>query len=192
MTIPRIAFLSLLLVACVGGPPQSALVYYDIPGATEALPAPLRSLDVIPATWLAGNSMYYRLAYADGSRREHYAETRWTAQPSEMLGVRLQRSLMASADSAGVAGGSTNLCRLRLDIDDFVQVFDTQGSSRLVLEARASLYGAQQAVLTRRLLSLSQPAGADARSAAAASGPLVDALTRELQGWIKLECKKPS
>jgi cholesterol transport system auxiliary component len=193
MTIPRITFLSVLLAACAGGPPpQSSQVYYDVPGEPAALPAPLRSLDVIPVSWLAGNSMYYRLAYADGGRREHYADTRWTAQPSELLAVRLQRSLMGSTESDVVASNNVTLCRLRLDIDDFVQVFDTQSSSRLVFEGRASLYGAQQVVLKRRLVNLSQPAGADARSGAAASGPLADALSRELQAWIKQECKKTS
>ena len=83
-------------------------------------------------------------------------------------------------------------CRLRIELDDLVQVFDKPGSSRLVLDARATLYGTQQSVLARRSLSLSQAAGADARSGVAASGALVDALSRELQGWVRQECRKPA
>jgi cholesterol transport system auxiliary component len=188
MTIPRIALLSLLLAACAGTPKQqSNLAYYDVPASVPELPAPLRSLDVVPASWMASNAMYYRLAYAGGSRREHYAESRWTAQPSELLTVSLKRSLMGSAETLS---STTLLCRLRLDLDDLVQVFDAPGSSRLVLEGRATLHGAQQAVLARRAFSLSQPAGADAVAGVAASGPLVNTLARELQTWVRQECRK--
>ena len=190
MTIPRIAFLSLLLAGCAAAPKQQAsLVYFDIPGTPPTLPAPLRSLDVVPASWLASNALHYRLAYTGGSRREHYAESRWTAQPSELVSVRLQRSLMSHAE---LPSSGATLCRLRVDLDDLVQVFDTPGASRLVLEGRATLYGAQQTVLARRMLTLSQAGGADAASGVAASGPLFDGLAKELQTWVRQECKKPS
>lgn len=190
MNIPRIACLLLLpfLTACVSGlRQQSSLVSYDLPGSPPELAAPLRSLDVTTSSWLAGNAMYYRLSYVDGSRREHFAESRWTAQPAELLAVRLQRSLMGADSLKG-----ENFCRLRLDLDDLVQVFDAPGASRMVLEGRATLYGTQQRVLARRGISLAQPAGADARSGVAASATLVDSLARELQGWVREECRKPA
>lgn len=190
MMIPRIALLSLLpaflLTACASRPPaQANLAYYDFSGEPASLPAPLRSVDISSSSWLASNAMYYRLAYADGNRREHYAESRWTAQPAELLGVRLERNLMGAAATPG-----SFLCRLRLELDDLTQVFDQPGSSRLLLEARATLYGTQQTVLARRSLSLSRPAGADARSGVAASGAVVDALSRDLQAWARQECRK--
>ncbi|MBY0342119.1 MAG: PqiC family protein [Rhodocyclaceae bacterium] len=190
MMIPRIALLSLLpallLTACASRPPaQANLAYYDLSGEPASLPAPLRSVDITSSSWLASNAMYYRLAYADGNRREHYAESRWTAQPAELLGVRLERNLMGAVATPG-----SFLCRLRLELDDLTQVFDQPGSSRLLLEARATLYGTQQTVLARRSLSLSRPAGADARSGVAASGAVVDALSRDLQAWARQECRK--
>lgn len=190
MMIPRIALLSLLpallLTACASRPPaQANLAYYDFSGEPASLPAPLRSVDITSSSWLASNAMYYRLAYADGNRREHYAESRWTAQPAELLGVRLERNLMGAVATPG-----SFLCRLRLELDDLTQVFDQPGSSRLLLEARATLYGTQQTVLARRSLSLSRPAGADARSGVAASGAVVDALSRDLQAWARQECRK--
>lgn len=190
MMIPRIALLSLLpallLAACASRPPaQANLAYYDFSGEPVSLPAPLRSVDISSSSWLASNAMYYRLAYADGNRREHYAESRWTAQPAELLGVRLEHNLMGTVATPG-----SFLCRLRLELDDLTQVFDQPGSSRLLLEARATLYGTQQTVLARRSLSLSRPAGADARSGVAASGAVVDALSRELQTWTRQECRK--
>ncbi|HWT53952.1 MAG TPA: hypothetical protein VN066_04030, partial [Rhodocyclaceae bacterium] len=147
--------LSVLLAACSLAPPmqQNATIYYDLPPAKAETGGSLRSLDVVPSSWLAGTAMYYRLAYADGNRREHYAGSRWSGQPAELVGIRLQNSLMSGSGGTGAG------CRLRVDLDDFVQVFDSAQSSRMVLEGRATLYGAQQVVLARRTLSLSQPAG---------------------------------
>lgn len=179
--------LSVLLAACSLAPPmqQNATIYYDLPPAKAETGGSLRSLDVVPSSWLAGTAMYYRLAYADGNRREHYAGSRWSGQPAELVGIRLQNSLMSGSGGTGAG------CRLRVDLDDFVQVFDSAQSSRMVLEGRATLYGAQQVVLARRTLSLSQPAGSDAAGGVAASGPLTAALAGDLRAWIARECPKP-
>lgn len=183
--------LAVLLTACVGGAPKQAEVaYYDLSAepAGLSLPAgaPLRTLDVVPSSWLASNAMYYRLAYADSNRREHFAHARWSAQPSELIATRLQRSLLTGTQSAAP------YCRLRIDLDDLSQVFDGPGSSRLVLDARVTLYGVQQRVLARRSMVLSQPAGADARAGAAVSGALTAELARELHGWVQRECAQPT
>jgi cholesterol transport system auxiliary component len=178
---------ALCLVACSITPPvQRATVHYDFPPpAKRQSSASLRSLDVVPSSWLAGNAMYYRLAYADANRREHFAGSRWSGQPSELLAIRLQGGLLPAASP----GGQEASCRLRVDLDDFAQVFDSASSSRMVLTGRATLYGAQQAVLARRALAYNQPAGVDAASGVAASGPLLDALAADLQGWVEQACR---
>jgi cholesterol transport system auxiliary component len=185
-TISRVFLLMTMaiLAACASRQTQpSNVVYYDMGPSAEVLPSPLRGLDVVPSSWLASSVMHYRLAYADGSRREHYASARWTAQPAELLNIRLQQSLIASAEKAPL------MCRVRIELDDLVQVFDSANSSYLLLEARATLYGAQQLVLARKPLRLQTPAGADAPSAVAASAQLTTQLARELNQWIKQNCK---
>ena len=188
MTPSRFLPLLALLTACSLAPPrqQHNTTYYDLPPFKAESTAALRSLDVVPSSWLAGTAMHYRLAYADGNRREHYAGNRWSGQPAELLGIRLQRSLMSGHEGAGAG------CRLRLDLDDFSQVFDSAQHSRMLLEGRATLYGAQQKVLGRRAVSLSEPAGSDAASGVAASGALGAALIRELHGWIATTCRTPA
>lgn len=192
------ALLSLLLAACVSGPSvQPEVAHYDLPetGAVAASASPLRSLDVVPAPWLAGNAMAYRLAYADAGRREHFSASRWAAQPGELVEVRLKRSLLAgdppamNGNGSGNASAAASACRLSLELDDLIQVFDAPERSQMRLEARATLYGPHLAVLGRRNFSLQQPAGADARSGAAATAALVDSLTRQLQGWIGRDCR---
>ncbi|MBX9849225.1 MAG: PqiC family protein [Rhodocyclaceae bacterium] len=180
----------LLLAACVGGgSPKANVAYYDLSAepvnASVSTGTALRTLDVVPSTWLSGNAMYYRLAYADSNRRESFVNSRWSAQPAELISTRLQRSLLSASQ------GSVPFCRLRVDLDDLSQVFDSERSSRLVLEARATLYGVQQRVLARRTLAISQPAGADAQSGVAASGALTAELARELHVWVQRECVQP-
>ncbi len=183
--------LPLLLTACVGGgPAKTNVAYYDLSAESEKAPIPtataLRMLDVVPSSWLSGNAMYYRLAYADSNRRESFVNSRWSAQPAELLSTRLQRSLLSAPQ------GNAPFCRLRVDLDDLSQVFESAYSSRLVLEARVTLYGAQQRVLARRSFALSQPAGADAQSGVAVSGALTAELARELHVWVQRECAQPA
>lgn len=193
--------LALGLSACVGTPPERGeMAYYDLPGNAAAWPTSLRSLDVAPAPWLAGNAMYYRLAYADASRREHFSGSRWTAQPADLLEIRLKRSLMggreegaaavsAATPAAPPASEAASNCRLRIDLDELTQVFEAPGRSHMQLDARATLYGAHQSILARRVLTLTQPAGADAHAGVAATGVLADQLARELQGWLLRTCR---
>lgn len=185
MKISRIVFVSFLLSACSIAPQrQPEIAYYDLSGTPPDLSAPLRGLDVSPSAWMGGNAMYYRLAYAaDGSRREQYSETRWSAQPADLIETRLKRSLMGS-----MSGESAKGCRLHIDLDDFVQVFDASQTSRLQLDARAVLYDASQSMLARKVFSLSRVAGSNAKSGVAASGDVVDDFARQLQTWVRQSC----
>ncbi|HTH93699.1 MAG TPA: hypothetical protein VL550_00575 [Rhodocyclaceae bacterium] len=185
MKISRIVFVSLLLSACGITPQrQPEVAHYDLPGTPPDLSAPLRSLDVSPSTWMNGNAMYYRLAYAaDGSRREQYGETRWSAQPADLIETRLKRGLIGNMGSEAAKG-----CRLHIDLDDFVQVFDAPEASRLQLDTRAALYDASQNLLARKIFSLSRPAGSNAKSGVVASAEVTDDFAHQLQDWVRQSC----
>lgn len=173
------------LVGCAGRPAQpTSLARYDFPDSGVAQPVlQLRSVEVSASPWLASDAMHYRLAYADGNRREQFAGSRWSAQPAQLLSVRLQRTLIGSSGKAGTT------CHVQLMLDDLVQVFDTNTSSRLLLEGRATLYGPQQAVLARKTLRLDSAAGATAQGGVTASGYLLSQLSRELHDWVRTECR---
>jgi cholesterol transport system auxiliary component len=176
--------LSLVLLAgCVGGAKSvSNVASYDL-GAVLAAPnnrivASLRSIDVFAVAWLDSSAMQYRLQYAANQRRQSYAESRWVAPPPELVGFGLRKRMLS-----GEAGGT---CRLRIDLDEFVQVFDSAKDSRAVLEARAQLVAPTGGeVLARHSFSVSRPAASpDAAGGAAAMAGAVEALSTELHDWL--------
>jgi cholesterol transport system auxiliary component len=94
----------------------------------------------VPA-WMDNSGIYYRLAYQDATRPEAYARSRWVMPPAALLGQRLRASI-ARASKAGVfasADGVRADYTLRLELEEFSQVFDAADKSRAVVRLRASL-----------------------------------------------------
>jgi cholesterol transport system auxiliary component len=172
-----------LLAACGGGAKSiSNVAYYDLgamqPAPNNRIVASLRSIDVFAVSWLDSSAMQYRLLYAANQRRQNYAESRWVATPAELVGHALRKRMLS-----GAAGGA---CRLRIDLDEFAQVFDSAKDSRAVLEARAQLVAPTGGeILARRSFSLSRPAAsADAAGGATALSGVVEAFSTELHDWL--------
>lgn len=176
----NIVFLALLLGGCAVPSRPAAQAVHDL-GVLDAVATPagtavLRSVDVQPAPWLAGTAMGYRLLQVQPTRRQAYAESRWAAPPAQLVELALRRTL-------GAGQGS---CRLRIELDEFAQVFETDGVSRGVIEARASLLAQRgEQVLASRAFSISLPAVTpDAPGGVAALQAASRALGRELTGWL--------
>lgn len=172
-----------LLAGCGGGAKSvSNVSSYDLgavqPAHNNRIVASLRSIDVFAVSWLDSSAMQYRLLYAANQRRQSFAESRWVAPPAELVGHALKKRMLS-----GEAGGA---CRLRIDLDEFAQVFDSAKASRAVLEARAQLVAPTGGeVLARRSFSLSRPsASADAGGGVAAMAGAVEALSAELHDWL--------
>ncbi|MBV6476688.1 MAG: membrane integrity-associated transporter subunit PqiC [Rhodocyclaceae bacterium] len=174
---------AVLLAACGGGAKSvSNVAQYDL-GAVQPAPnnrivAALRGIDVFAVSWLDSSAMQYRLLYAANQRRQSYAESRWVAPPAELVGYGLRKRMLS-----GEAGGA---CRLRVDLDEFVQAFASAKSSRALIEARAQLIAPSGGeILARRSFSLSRPAdSADAAGGAAALSAAVEAFAAELHDWL--------
>lgn len=176
---------ALLLAACAGGGTKTAAIaHYDLgtaPRVNGASALALRSIDVGAPSWLGTAAMQYRLAYADAGRREIFAASRWAAAPAELLEVALRRRLAAGEGDPGSAG-----CRLRVELDEFIQVFDAPQASRAVVEARIVLQAPRnEQQLARRSLSLNKPAAsADARGGVAAFAALTADIGSEAASWL--------
>ncbi|AVR88869.1 ABC-type transport auxiliary lipoprotein family protein [Thauera aromatica] len=170
------------LAGCSGlnlKPPPMA--FYDLGlGAPAGLAprfAPLR-VEVAAPPWLASSALQYRLQWDDPLRRRSYTESRWVAQPADMLALALERALKPD--------GSGNRCRLRIEVDEFVQVFDGIERSRVEVVLRAGLVPPRSdEALAQREFRADVPApSADAVGGVAAFRAAADRLAGELAGWI--------
>lgn len=178
------------LAACVsvdlaGKSAKAPIAHYDLGGAATIAGAgggiSLRSIDVFAPSWLETPAMQYRLAYAEASRRSSFTESRWAAPPPELIQQVLRRSL-----SAGDAGAVAGNCRLVVDVDEFIQRFDSPQSSAAVVELRVALLGPRgEAPLARRSFSVLRPAPtADARGGVAALGNATADAAVAIRGWL--------
>lgn len=175
---------ALLLGGCVpNNVRQDDAALFDFGEAAAPWNAPaLRGVDVVAPSWLGTPAMQYRLGYADSSRRRAYVESRWAAPPGELIEQALRRHALAAA---GTGNDGALACRLRVDLDEFVQAFDSARSSRVVLALRASLVSRNEQPVASRAFALERPAAsADARGGVAAAAAVVQGLTGEVAAWI--------
>jgi len=178
----------LLLTACSGGAgtrlsPATHDLSSPQPEANSAHAGILRQVEVQSPPWLDTTAMQYRLSYADRTRREAYAASRWAAPPARLLEQKLKQRLLGGlVPMQEQAGG----CRLRVDLDEFVQDFVKPETSQVILEASATLLAPRADIfLARQHFRVVQPAGGDAPSGVVALAAAVRQFGDEIDGWLK-------
>jgi cholesterol transport system auxiliary component len=183
---------TLLLAACSFGPTsRETPATYDL-GAprsyadgTPRIHASLLVNNVAAPGWLDTQGIVYRLNFQDAARQQTYAGSRWAASPAVLLTQRL-RSRLAAASDVGVIGAGDSARAdyvLRVELEEFSQVFDAADASRAVVIARASLIDvSKRALHAQKSFSIERAApNANAeggvRSLAAAGDELIEAVT---------------
>lgn len=143
--------------------------------AAELAPA---QIEVVAPPWLTVGAMQYRLAWDQPERRRAFSESRWVALPADLLVLALDRALLA--------GNGSGRCRLRIELDEFVQLFDSAERSAVEVVVRAGLLAARSdTAFARREFRIREPApSADAPGGVSAYRVAVDRLAGELAGWI--------
>lgn len=153
---------------------------HDLGSVRSALPlrAAPAAIDVRAPGWLDTTAIHYRLAYESGTERRNYAYSRWAATPAELLQVALRRML----DGPGVQGS----CRLVVDIDEFIQIFEQPVQSRVLISGSAALVdSAGRRAVDRMRFSLTEDARtADVAGGVTALSRAVDVLGERLAGWV--------
>lgn len=173
--------LSLLLglSACAGNrnSADASVAYHDFGPAPMVASAPVlaASLEVRMPSWLDSLSVQYRLLYAEPTRLREFAQARWAANPSALIGERLRQRL-------GLVGGA---CRLSLRLEEFSQQFADVRQSTAVLRGEWVLSGPDGQLLGRRPLRLSQPAAATAEAGVVALATLSTQAAEEAAPWLR-------
>ncbi len=188
--------------------PTTSPVVYDFgPGRASSAPAPAAPLaplilDQVQAnSALDSNALLYRLAYVNAQQLRPYAQARWSMSPSQLVRQRLREQLgqsrallepgavfsPAKRAAPDAATGETPPT-LRLELEEFSQLFESPERSVGLLRLRATLTQASptgDALLAQRSIVLQRPApSADAAGGAQALRLATDAAAQELAQWL--------
>jgi len=167
------------------------------PGAAPnpALPA-LVLADVETTGALDGSAVLYRLGYADDHQLRPYSQARWSAPPPQLIRQRLrqrlgrERAVLDLGESAALARNGGNAPRvLRMGLEEFSHLFETQSSSWGMLRLRVTLMdntAAGEQLLAQRTFVLRKPAPtADAPGGVRALTAATDAAAEEIAQWMQ-------
>lgn len=205
----------LLLVVVLGisgcgslTPPARPVVYDFGPGATTVQPSnrmarePTITLPEVDApVAMEGTAVLYRLAYADAQQLRPYALARWTMPPAQLLRQRLREQLgqKRTVLAPGEAGppmpfASTQAfvappAVVRIELEEFSQLFDTPQSSAGLVRMRATVLqtgpngvrtSAQQTFIVQR-----PSTSADAAGGVKALAQATDEAITQVDAWLR-------
>lgn len=202
------------LAGCALSRPAARSAVYDFgPGRLSSTPAaptgqvaapalaPLILDEVQASSALDSNAVLYRLAYVDAQQLRPYALARWSMPPAQLVRQRLREQLgqerallepgaifsLGKRLAPGTASSATPPT-LRLDLEEFSQLFEAPNRSVGLLRLRATLTQASptgDALLAQRTIVLQRAApSADAAGGVQALRLATDAAAQELAQWL--------
>lgn len=188
-----IIFLAILLAGCTFIPKASpSISTYDLGPARLSTPDPTSSpitiqiANISAPVWLDTQSIYYRLAYHDPARIYTYARSRWNAPPAQLLTERFKQYFATQNIHSQRKNHTLVNYLLKIDLEEFTQIFNTPDNSEAVIQLRATLYEPTSHYLIAQhdFLGKQTTQTADAAGAIAAFILVSDHLLNELIQWI--------
>ncbi|RQR34859.1 ABC-type transport auxiliary lipoprotein family protein [Burkholderia sp. Bp9142] len=186
-----LAMLTLVLAAgCAGNGAALSNVRYDLGPAASVVTAgagpALKVLDVAAPDALDTDKFVYRLAYADAQRMAVYRDSRWTAPPAQLLTQRLRGAL--SLRGAVLEGSDgVRAPTLKVDLNEFEQVFDGQSQSHGAVTARATLTRDGKVLGQRTFVARAPSSTPDAAGGARALAAASDELVSQIAAWVGVQ-----
>jgi cholesterol transport system auxiliary component len=167
--------------------------------ATRQAPLPALALDDITTSGgaLDNTALLYRLAYTEVQALRPYAHARWSTPPAQLVRQRLReqlslrRPVFNARDGVAInrSGGALLPLRLRLELEEFSQLFTAPDASVGVIRLRATLVEvtpAGEKFIGQRSVVVQRPAPtADAPGGVRALTAATDAAIEELDQWLQ-------
>jgi cholesterol transport system auxiliary component len=165
-----------------------------------ALPAlPALAIDDISTSGgaLENQAVLYRLTYQDAQELRPYTLARWAMPPAQLVRQRLREQLGQRRNIFDARGGlalnrSQNAVLpilLRLDLEEFSQVFTTPDTSVGLIRLRATLIEqatSGEKLIAQRSVVVQRPApSADAQGGVKALTAATDAAIEEIDVWLQ-------
>lgn len=197
-----VALAALALAGCKALPDKPARqTMYDFGPSTAAeTAATSRGALVLPEVEVTGiletPALLYRLGYEDAHQLRPYAYARWSAPPGQLLRQRLRdvlgrdRAVLdATAAAALSRRGGTPPPVLRVELEEFSQLFDSPGESKGVVRVRCTLLentGGGERLVAQRSFNVQRPApSADAPGGVRALAAATDAAAQDIASWLQ-------
>jgi cholesterol transport system auxiliary component len=185
------------LGACSIAPQPRDVAAYDFGPAAPAKSEPRIALNLAVAeigapAWMDNANLYFRLAYADAARPQAYANSRWAMPPAALLTQRLRAALQQASKAAVLspADGVRTDYVLRLDLEEFSQVFDSPEKSRGVVRLQARLVRGRE-LAAQQSFAVELPApSANAEGGVRALSAASDEAGRRLADWLAANMRR--
>lgn len=202
-----VLFAAFLLAGCSALPdkPVRANLYDFGPGSLTAEPttrqAPLPALAIDDISTSGGaldnQAVLYRLTYQNAQELRPYTLARWAAPPAQLVHQRLREQLGQRRSIFDARGGlalnrSQNAVLpllLRLDLEEFSQVFTAAEASVGLIRLRATLieqaFSGEKLIAQRSILVQRPAPSADAQGGVQALRQATDAAIEEIDLWLQ-------
>ncbi len=190
-------FSILLLGGCAALPerPVRPAVFDFGPGlAAQPAAAPAQTLpplllaDIEAPAAVDGTAVLFRLAYADVQQLRPYAQARWSMPPAQLVRQPLREQLSQQRVVLNPGEGPSAYI-LRLELEEFTQVFETPERSVGLVRLRATLLenagGRERLVAQRRFSAQRLAPSPDAPGGVRALTAATDAAVEEIAQWLK-------
>ena len=164
--------------------------------AAPALP-PLAIADIATSGGaLENQAVLYRLGYLDAQQLRPYSQARWTMPPAQLVRQRLrerlsqQRVVLTAREGVALNRSQhTNLPMLRLELEEFSQLFSAPDASAGLVRLHATLVEitpSGERLVAQRSLAVQRPAASpDAAGGVRALTAATDAAIDELDVWLR-------
>jgi cholesterol transport system auxiliary component len=153
--------------------------------STNGMP-PVKVLDVAAPPPLESDKLIYRPRFVDAQRTASYANAHWTTTPAQLLTQRLRASL-ASRDTVLTGGDSVRAPVLKIDLQEFEQVFDGAAESHGAVAARATLIQNGKVLGQQTFVARAPASSPDAAGGARALATASDDLVAQIAAWLGVQ-----
>lgn len=155
------------------------------PGTTPLALPPISVADINAPAWLDGTGMVYRLAYANDQQMHSYANSRWAMSPAKLFEQRFKARIAQEGGLVlSLSDGAANLPLIRMDAEDFSQVFDSAAHSAVHVRVRVSVLRGRSLLAQKTFARQSPAPTADAAGGAVALATASDVLIGDVMMWL--------
>jgi cholesterol transport system auxiliary component len=189
--------LSLAITACSTPQPPVLKTVYDFGPVLQAqsqsisLSTTQRAAIALPEIEASGSlstpALLYRLQYTNAQELRPYAQARWSTAPAQLVRERIRDVLAIQGPVLPTEGQAPYT--LRIELDEFSQLFETPEKSTGLLRLRGSLFKGSQLIAQSAFQTKANAPSADAAGGVKALTAATDDVARQLSSWLAMQIK---